>query len=86
MPMGFSTHPGPLPFRTVRDAVKWAPRLAAGTIDICGEGCDLPQQLVRVVGMEPITADEARAAGLHVPAIYKGRRLIVVHLEAINGR
>lgn len=82
--MGFSRHPGPLPFVTVRDRDKWAPRLAYMQTEIVGEGCDLPQQMVRVTRMEPIDEAEARAQGLHVPGIYKGRRLIAVHLEALD--
>lgn len=85
MPMGFAVDPGPLPFRTVRDAEKWSGRLAAGTVDIRGEGCEMPEQLVRVASVEPITHEEAKEQGLYVPSIYRNRRLIVVHLEALNG-
>lgn len=83
--MGFSKHPGPMPFRTVRDADKWLPRLTNGQIEIRGEGCDLPQQMVRVAGMVyPVSAEEAELAGLYVPPVYAGKRLVIVHLEAID--
>ena len=82
--MGFAVHPGTLPFVTVRDADKWAPRLANGQIEIRGEGCDMAQQMVRVAGVKPIDELEARQAGLHVPAVYRGRRLIAVRLEALH--
>lgn len=83
--MGFAVHPGPLPFITVRDAVKWLPRLTNGQIEIRGEGCDMPQQMARVVSISPIEEHEARAAGMHVPSVYRGRRLIAVHLGVMDG-
>lgn len=48
--MGFSFHPGALPFVTVRDR-KWANRLTAGElIEIHGEhGCDMPSIAAKVV-------------------------------------
>lgn len=85
MPMGFSQHPGPLPFVTVRDRDKWAGRLAAGHIEIHGEhGVDMPMQMVRVRSIESITHEEAAARALHVPGVYRGKHLIAVHLEALD--
>lgn len=84
--MGFSKHPGPLPFVTVRDADKWAPRLTNGQIEIRGEGCDLPQQMVRVAKFEPITETMCHVNGYHLPEVYTGCPLIAVHLEALDGR
>lgn len=85
--MGFARHPGPFPIRTVREMEKWMPRLANGQIEIRGEGCDLQQQMVRVVGMTfPCTAAEAERQGLYVPAVYAGRKLMIVHLESLDGR
>lgn len=85
--MGFSVHPGPLPFVTVRDCDKWLPRLANGQIEIRGEdGLQLEQRMVRVAGITyPFTHDEARRRGLYIPDVYAGRRLILVHLEALDG-
>jgi len=83
--MGFAKHPGQLPIRTVRDLDKWLPRLANGQIEIRGEGCDLPQQMARVAGMVyPVSAEEAERAGLYVPPVYAGKRLMIVHLEALD--
>jgi len=83
--MGFSRHPGRLPFTTVRDLEKWLPRLSNGQIEIRGEGCDLPQQMVRVAGLVyPVSAEHAERAGLYVPPIYAGRRLMIVYLEALD--
>jgi hypothetical protein len=85
MPMGFSHDPGPLPFVTVRDADKWAPRLANGMIEIIGEhGVELPLQMVRVAEVLEINEAAARLVGWHVPAVYAGRRLIAVRLEALH--
>lgn len=84
--MGFAVHPGPLPFRTVRDAEKWLPRLTNGQIEIRGEGCDMPQQMVKVTGMVyPVRPEYCAQEGLYVPDVYAGRRLMIVHLEALNG-
>lgn len=81
MPMGFSTHPGPLPFVTVRDADKWAPRLANGQIEILGEnGVDMPLQMARVAKIEPFVG-ACPAELLHV---YHGKKLIRVYLEALD--
>lgn len=83
--MGFSVHPGPLPFMTVRDAEKWLPRLTNGQVEIRGEGIDLPHQMVSVAGLTyPFTADEARRRGLYVPPVYAGRKLVLVKLEALS--
>jgi hypothetical protein len=80
--MGFSVaHPGPLPFTTVRDADKWAPRLTNGQIEICGEnGIDLPQQMVRIAKVEPYIG----ACPPELLTVYHGKRLIAVHLEALD--
>lgn len=81
--MGFAIHPGKLPFWTIRDAAKWEPRLTNGQIEIRGEGCEMPQQMVRVIGIMPIEDWQARCAGLYVPPIYKGKKLIAVKLDAL---
>lgn len=84
MPMGFSVDPGPLPFWTVRDRDKWAPRLANGQIEIVGEGgFKMPLQMVRVAEIRPIQWFEAADSHLHVPNVYQGRPLIAVRLEAL---
>lgn len=76
--MGFSHDPGPLPFVTVRDADKWAPRLANGMIEIQGEhGCTLPLTMCRVARIEP----HAGACPPELLNVYSGRRLIKVWLE-----
>ena len=81
--MGFSHDPGPLPFFTVRDADKWAPRLTNGQIEIRGEhGCTMPQQMVRVAKIEP----HVGACPPELLPVYHGKRLIRVHLEALDGR
>jgi hypothetical protein len=82
--MGFSYDPGPLPICTVRDAEKWLPRLANGQIEICGEGCDLPQRMVRVLWVRPIEQWRAEGAGLYVPPVYRGKKLILVYLGALD--
>lgn len=74
--MGFSRHPGPLPFSTVRERDKWGPRLTNGMIEIRGEGCDLPQQMCRVVKIE----DEPNCPP-ELASLYQGKPLIRVHLE-----
>jgi len=77
--MGFSHDPGPLPFVTIRDADKWAPRLTNGAIEIIGEhGCKLPLTMARVVKIEP-----HNGCPPHLAHVYRGRRLIAVHLEAM---
>jgi hypothetical protein len=88
MVMGFSHDPGPLPFACVRDAVKWLPRLTNGQIEIRGEnGLALEQRMVRIADITyPYSHEEARAHGLFVPAIYAGRKLVRVRLEALDGR
>jgi hypothetical protein len=78
--MGFSRHPGPLPFVTVRDADKWGPRLTNGQIEIRGEGIDMPQQMVRVAKIEP----HVGACPPELLCVYHGKRLIDVHLEALD--
>lgn len=83
--MGFTVHPGPLPFCTIRDADKWEGRLANGQIEIVGEhGCTMPQQMVRVVDIDPY--DERFHGPLpgHLAALYKGRRLIAVWMDALT--
>ena len=78
--LGFSVHPGPLPFVTIRERDKWAPRLTNGQIEIRGEGpCDMPQQMVRVVKVEAYDGEPPA----HVAALYKGKQLIAVHLEEL---
>lgn len=86
MPMGFTRDPGPLPFVTVRDYDKWAPKLANGQIEIVSESPELamPLQMVRVARTEEITAKECAERGLYTPGVYLGRRLLAVHLEALD--
>lgn len=80
--MGFSRHPGPLPFFTVRDANKWGPRLTNGQIEIRGEnGVDLHQQMVKVAKIEP----HVGACPAELLGVYHGKKLIRVHLEALDG-
>lgn len=79
--MGFKFDPGPLPFVTIRDANKWAPRLTNGMIEIKGEhGCTMPLQMVRVVRIEPYTG----AVPPHLAGIYFGKPLIAVHLACME--
>jgi len=79
--MGFTHDPGPLPFTTIRDADKWAPRLTNGMIEIHGEhGCQLPYQLARVVSVEPYTGE----CPAHLAQVYKGRRLVAIHLDVMT--
>lgn len=82
MPMGFSVHPGPLPFFTIRDKAKWEPRLANGMIEILGEnGCDLPLQMVRVAEVEDYDPAYHGPLPAHLQGIYAGRKLIAVWLD-----
>jgi len=79
--MGFSIDPGPLPFVTVRDALKWAPRLTNGQIEIRGEhGVQLEQRMVRVAKVEP----HVGACPVELLPVYSGKRLIRVYLEALD--
>lgn len=80
--LGFSrVHPGPLPFVTVRDADKWAPRLTNGQIEIRGEnGIDLPQRMVRIAKIEP----HVGACPAELLDVYHGKKLIRVYLEALD--
>lgn len=81
--MGFTHDPGPLPFVTIRDAVKWAPRLAAGHIEIIGEhGCTMPLQMVRVAKIE----EHDGVCPPELLPVYAGKRLIKVYLEALDAR
>lgn len=82
MPMGFSrAHPGPLPFSTIRDRDKWLPRLAYMQVEIVGEnGIKLPQQMVRVAKIE----DYVGACPPELLTVYAGKKLIRVHLEALD--
>lgn len=80
--MGFSHDPGPLPFVTVRDADKWGPRLTNGAIEIVGEhGVKMEQRMVRVAKIEP----HVGACPPDLLTVYHGKRLIRVHLEALDG-
>lgn len=81
MPMGFTMDPGPLPFVTVRDADKWAPRLANGQIEIRSEGAfEMPQRMVRVAKVEP----HVGACPPELLPVYQGKKLIRVYLEALD--
>lgn len=83
MPMGFTVHPGPLPFCTIRDANKWEPRLTNGQIEIIGEnGCDLPMQMCRVVEVEPYDASFHGPLPGHL-SCYAGKRLVAVWLDSL---
>jgi hypothetical protein len=79
--MGFTHHPGPLPFITLRRQ-QWANRLTVGElVEIHGEhGCSMPPIAARVSAIEPY--DPTRHGGLHIPAIYAGERhLCAVHFQ-----
>lgn len=74
--MGFSHHPGALPFYTVRDA-KWALRLTVGEFVHChGEhGCacgDFPAVVVSI--------EDWAECPPHLLGVYAGRRLCRVGL------
>jgi hypothetical protein len=78
--MGFTIDPGPLPFVTVRDALKWVPRLTNGQIEIRSEGAfAMAQRMVRVAKVEP----HVGACPPELLPIYSGKKLIRVHLEAL---
>lgn len=82
--MGFSIHPGALPFTTVRDA-KWANRLEGiGWVGSHGEhGCAMPYQIAKVkeIRRMPMPATHILAP---LPACYfDGRPLVAIDLEAM---
>lgn len=76
--LGFRHHPGPLPFSTVREKDKWGPRLTNGMIEIRGEGCELAQQMCRVVKIEA-----EPLCPLELQSLYGNKPLIRVYLEAV---
>lgn len=77
--MGFSVHPGPLPFRTIRSR-KWANMTWVGeVIEIHGEhGCDMPATPARVTA---INKYRGPLPG-HLATIYRGKDLHSIALEA----
>jgi len=78
VPMGFSRDPGSLPFVTIRDADKWAPRLTNGMIEIHGEhGCMMPYQKASVVRIRPYEGE----CPPHLANVYKGKKLVSVDLD-----
>lgn len=82
--MGFTHDPGPLPFVTIRDRDKWAPRLAGHEIvemQADRPGLTIPAR-AKVVKVEDYTGE----LPMHLAGIYRGRKLIAVHLEALDGR
>lgn len=76
--MGFSHHPGALPFVTVRHA-KWANRLVdMPVIRITGEhGCDMPRGMARVVSVKSYHGECPQ----HLLGVYKGAQLVAIELD-----
>jgi hypothetical protein len=82
--LGFSVHPGPLPFMTIRDAAKWESRLTNANIEIIGEnGCKLPLQMVKIVSVEPYEERIHGPIPAHIRGHYFGKRLIAVWLDSL---
>lgn len=79
--MGFSVHPGTLPFATIRSR-KWANYTEVGeVIEIHGEhGCDMPSIPARVVSID----EYAGQLPAHLATIYRGKPLHLIGLEAAN--
>jgi len=79
--MGFSHHPGLLPFVTIRRG-DWANRLTVGeNIEIHGEhGCDMPPTAAKVIAVE----DYPHPAPPHLAAVYAGKRLCAVSLTVTD--
>lgn len=77
--MGFTHHPGALPFATIRDR-KWANRLTLGeNIEIHGEhGCTMLPIAAQVTNV----VDYKRAPPAHLAPVYAGKPLCVVWLAA----
>jgi len=76
----FATDPGPFPITTIRDYVKWAPRLAGlEQIEVKGvHGCTLKYEMVRIVKIE----DYAGPVPAHL-SFYQGKRLLAVTLDRL---
>lgn len=81
--MGFTHHPGPLPFATIRDA-KWDNRLVVGqNIEIHGEhGCSMKPIAARVMHVIPYK----RNPPPELATVYAGRRLCMVFLDVTDER
>lgn len=80
--MGFTHHPGALPFVTVRRA-QWANRLTIGeNIEIHGEhGCDMPPIAAKVV--EIIVGEPAHPPE-HLASVYRGQGLCSIALTVTD--
>lgn len=77
--MGYSTHPGPLPFTTIRSS-KWANYTWPGeVIEIHGEhGCDMPAMPARVLSI----GKHDGPCPAHLVNVYRGKELYGIALEA----
>ena len=80
--MEFAKDPGPLPFTTIRDAVKWAPRLAGMEVyEVIGvHGCRMPHQVLRIVSIEPYDGPPPS----NVASLYAGRKLIAITFDKLG--
>lgn len=75
--MGFSFHPGDLPFVTIRRS-DWANRLSLGDlIEIHGEhGCSLEPTAAEVLAV----TEYSGMPPAHLADVYRGRKLVLVAL------
>lgn len=81
--MGFTQHPGELPFTTIRRQ-QWANRTWVGDlIEIHGEhGCDMPPIQCKVVAI----TDYAGAPPPHLVDVYRGQKLCAIELDHADCR
>lgn len=79
--MGFSHHPGPLPFVTIRRQ-QWANRLTLGeNIECHGEhGCDMPPIAAKVV----LIGIHWGPPPAHLASVYAGQQLCTIGLAVTD--
>lgn len=79
--MGFSRHPGALPFCTIRTA-KWVNRVEIGElVQIQGEhGCRMDKTPARVVRIEPHGAP----CPPELEHVYRGQELYRIYLDRVD--
>jgi hypothetical protein len=81
--MGFSIDPGPLPFVTVRDRDKWLTRIEGLPfieLQVDRGGFTLPPR-ARIAKIE----EHVGTCPAELLPVYHGKKLIRVHLEALDG-
>lgn len=76
--MGFSHHPGPLPFVTVRRQDKGNRFVIGENVEIHGEhGCSMPPIAAKIVAIDPWQ----KSCPDNLLYVYRGRELVGIRLE-----